>query len=46
MKSSLFRMTVLLAVEAIENGSVKLTDMVTASDQLYLDISGDSSFSE
>ena len=36
-------MTVLLAVEAIENGSVKLTDMVTASDQLYFDISGDSS---
>ena len=36
-------MTVLLAVEAVEAGTVKLTDMVTASDQLYFDISGDSS---
>ena len=36
-------MTVLLAVEAVEAGTVKLTDMVTASDMLYYDISGDSS---
>ena len=36
-------MTVLLAVEAVEAGSVKLSDMVTASDMLYYDISGDSS---
>ena len=36
-------MTVLLAVEAVENAQVKLSDMVTASDTLYFDISGDSS---
>lgn len=36
-------MTVLLAVEAVEDGSVKLTDMVTAQPDLYSDISGDSS---
>ena len=36
-------MTVLLAVEAVEDGTVKLSDMVTASDRLYYDISGDSS---
>ncbi len=36
-------MTVLLAVEAVEAGNVKLTDMVTAQQDLYYDISGDSS---
>ena len=36
-------MTVLLAVEAVEAGSVKLTDMVTAQDDLYFDVSADSS---
>ena len=36
-------MTVLLALEAVEDGTKKLSDMVTASDRLYYDISGDSS---
>ena len=36
-------MTVLLAVEAVEAGSVKLSDPVTAQPDLYFDISGDSS---
>ena len=36
-------MTVLLAVEAIEAGTVKLTDMVTAQDDLYFDLTADSS---
>ena len=39
-------MTVLLAVEAVEAGTVKLSDPVTAQADLYFDISGDSSFSE
>ena len=36
-------MTVLLAVEAVEAGTVKLTDMVTAQDDLYFDLTPDSS---
>ena len=36
-------MTVLLAVEAVEAGTVKLTDMVTAQDDLYFDLTADSS---
>ena len=36
-------MTVLLAVEAIESGAARLTDMVSAQPDLYYDISGDSS---
>ena len=36
-------MTVLLAVEAVEAGTVKLSDPVTAQADLYYDISGDSS---
>ncbi len=36
-------MTVLLAVEAVEAGTVKLSDPVTAQSDLYFDISGNSS---
>ena len=36
-------MTVLLAVEAIEAGTVKLGDLVTAQDDLYFDLTPDSS---
>ena len=36
-------MTVLLAVEAVEAGTVKLSDPVTAQPDLYFDISGNSS---
>ncbi len=36
-------MTILLAVEAIEAGTVKLGDLVTAQDDLYFDLTPDSS---
>jgi D-alanyl-D-alanine carboxypeptidase (penicillin-binding protein 5/6) len=36
-------MTVLLAIEAIERGQAQLDDPVTAQDDLYSDIYGDSS---